>query len=81
MESNEIVLKVYFQDNEETEERRLCRSDTGRGPRQPTMYLLQFVQTTHGEVQEWLNWPLSKSGKPQGFEGSNPSLSAILITI
>ncbi len=29
-----------------------------------------------GEMQEWLNWPLSKSGKPQGFEGSNPSLSA-----
>ncbi len=27
-------------------------------------------------MQEWLNWPLSKSGKPQGFEGSNPSLSA-----
>ena len=70
-------LKVYFQDNEDTEE----RSDTGRGPRQPTTYLLQFVQTTYGEVQEWLNWPLSKSGKPQGFEGSNPSLSAILITI
>ncbi len=29
-----------------------------------------------GEVQEWLNWPLSKSGEPQGSEGSNPSLSA-----
>jgi hypothetical protein len=27
-------------------------------------------------VQEWLNWPLSKSGEPQGSEGSNPSLSA-----
>jgi hypothetical protein len=30
----------------------------------------------YGEVQEWLNWPLSKSGEPQGSEGSNPSLSA-----
>ena len=30
----------------------------------------------YGEVQEWLNWPLSKSGKAQAFEGSNPSLSA-----
>jgi hypothetical protein len=29
-----------------------------------------------GEVQEWLNWPLSKSGKVKAFEGSNPSLSA-----
>ena len=27
-------------------------------------------------MQEWLNWPLSKSGVPQGTEGSNPSLSA-----
>lgn len=27
-------------------------------------------------MQEWLNWPLSKSGKAQAFEGSNPSLSA-----
>ena len=27
-------------------------------------------------MQEWLNWPLSKSGKAQVFEGSNPSLSA-----
>jgi hypothetical protein len=35
----------------------------------------------HGEVQEWLNWPLSKSGKPQGFEGSNPSLSAMFLTL
>ena len=35
----------------------------------------------HGEVQEWLNWPLSKSGKPQGFEGSNPSLSAIVLIL
>ena|GEM_PF-4623281 len=32
-----------------------------------------------GEVQEWLNWPLSKSGEPQGSEGSNPSLSAMKI--
>ncbi len=31
----------------------------------------------HGEVQEWLNWPLSKSGMGQLIEGSNPSLSAI----
>ena len=30
----------------------------------------------HGEVQEWLNWPLSKSGMAQAIEGSNPSLSA-----
>ena len=30
----------------------------------------------HGEVQEWLNWPLSKSGMGQLIEGSNPSLSA-----
>ncbi len=29
-----------------------------------------------GEVQEWLNWPLSKSGMEQSIEGSNPSLSA-----
>ena len=35
----------------------------------------------HGEVQEWLNWPLSKSGKPQGFEGSNPSLSAMFLIV
>jgi hypothetical protein len=27
-------------------------------------------------MQEWLNWPLSKSGEPKGSEGSNPSLSA-----
>ena len=31
-------------------------------------------------MQEWLNWPLSKSGKVKAFEGSNPSLSAKLIT-
>ncbi len=30
-----------------------------------------------GEVQEWLNWPLSKSGMEQSIEGSNPSLSAM----
>lgn len=29
-----------------------------------------------GEMQEWLNWPLSKSGKVKAFEGSNPSFSA-----
>ena len=34
-----------------------------------------------GEVQEWLNWPLSKSGEPQGSEGSNPSLSANIISL
>jgi hypothetical protein len=28
-------------------------------------------------MQEWLNWPLSKSGMPQGIRGSNPRLSAI----
>ncbi len=28
-------------------------------------------------MQEWLNWPLSKSGKAKAFEGSNPSLSAM----
>lgn len=27
-------------------------------------------------MQEWLNWPLSKSGESQDSEGSNPSLSA-----
>ena len=27
-------------------------------------------------MQEWLNWPLSKSGMGQLIEGSNPSLSA-----
>ena len=27
-------------------------------------------------MQEWLIWPLSKSGVPKGTEGSNPSLSA-----
>ena len=31
-----------------------------------------------GEVQEWLNWPLSKSGMGQLIEGSNPSLSATI---
>ena len=35
----------------------------------------------HGEVQEWLNWPLSKSGESQDSEGSNPSLSAIDVYI
>ena len=32
---------------------------------------------THGEVQEWLNWLVSKTSVPQGTEGSNPSLSAM----
>ena len=30
-----------------------------------------------GEVAEWSNVPDSKSGVPQGTEGSNPSFSAI----
>jgi hypothetical protein len=30
----------------------------------------------HGEMQEWLNWPLSKSGVSQDTQGSNPCLSA-----
>ncbi len=30
----------------------------------------------HGELSERSNVPLSKSGKPQGFGGSNPPLSA-----
>ena len=30
----------------------------------------------YGEVQEWLNWLVSKTSVPQGTEGSNPSLSA-----
>ena len=30
-----------------------------------------------GGVAEWLNAPVLKTGKPQGFEGSNPSPSAI----
>jgi hypothetical protein len=34
------------------------------------------IMQVYGEVQEWLNWPLSKSGEPKGSEGSNPSLSA-----
>ena len=34
-----------------------------------------------GEVQEWLNWPLSKSGVAQVTEGSNPSLSAKQVAI
>ena len=29
-----------------------------------------------GEVAEWSNVPDSKSGEPQGSEGSNPSLSS-----
>ena len=36
-----------------------------------------IIRRQHGEVQEWLNWPLSKSGMGQLIEGSNPSLSAI----
>ena len=36
----------------------------------------KIVTVTNGEVQEWLNWPLSKSGMAQAIEGSNPSLSA-----
>ena len=39
---------------------------------------VKFMYTLggNGEVQEWLNWPLSKSGMGQLIEGSNPSLSA-----
>ncbi len=29
-----------------------------------------------GEVAEWSKAPVSKTGIPQGIEGSNPSLSA-----
>ena len=32
-----------------------------------------------GEVQEWLNWLVSKTSVRQRTEGSNPSLSAIEI--
>ncbi len=32
-------------------------------------------------MQEWLNWPLSKSGKVKAFEGSNPSLSANMVLL
>jgi hypothetical protein len=34
----------------------------------------------HGEVQEWLNWLVSKTSVAQATEGSNPSLSAKKIT-
>ena len=34
------------------------------------------LKLDYGEMQEWLNWPLSKSGMGQLIEGSNPSLSA-----
>ena len=30
-----------------------------------------------GEVAEWFNAPVLKTGEPQGSGGSNPSLSAI----
>ena len=33
-----------------------------------------------GEVCEWLKQQVSKTCKPQGFEGSNPSLSVELKT-
>ena len=36
------------------------------------------ILLVRGEVSEWSNVPLSKSGVPQGTEGSNPSLSARL---
>ncbi len=32
---------------------------------------------TIGEVSERPNEPVSKTGMPQGIEGSNPSLSAV----
>jgi hypothetical protein len=50
-------------------------SDTGRSQKYPCKSMLEWQEC--GEVQEWLNWPLSKSGVPQGTEGSNPSLSAM----
>ena len=34
------------------------------------------IEQSLGEVAEWSNVPDSKSGIPQGIEGSNPSLSA-----
>jgi adenylate kinase family enzyme len=34
------------------------------------------VATNFGEVAEWSKAPVSKTGIPQGIEGSNPSLSA-----
>ena len=33
-------------------------------------------QIEYGELAEWSKAPLLKSGKPQGFLGSNPRLSA-----
>ena len=30
----------------------------------------------YGEVQEWLNWLVSKTSVPHGTRGSNPRLSA-----
>ena len=35
-----------------------------------------YVILRHGEMSEWSNVPLSKSGKVQAFVGSNPTLSA-----
>ena len=32
----------------------------------------------YGEMQEWFNWPLSKSGEPQGSGSSNLPLSATI---
>ncbi len=49
------------------------------GAKGRTFESCRVYQNYYGEVQEWLNWPLSKSGKPQGFEGSNPSLSATIL--
>ena len=34
-----------------------------------------------GEVTEWPNVPVSKTGVPQGTGGSNPPLSAYLIAV
>ena len=33
------------------------------------------MRLPQGEVAEWSNAPVSKTGIPQGIEGSNPSLS------
>ncbi len=34
-----------------------------------------------GEVREWLNRPVSKTVSPQGHGGSNPPLSAVVVSI
>ncbi len=37
-----------------------------------------LVQTKHGEMPEWSNGLVLKTSVPQGTEGSNPSLSAMI---